>query len=367
MKRRFDFDVLRVAAMLGVIYLHTAAAALQDLNNIPLWWFSNVLTAVATPAVPLFFMMSGALLLRDARTADWRDVLCRRVPRLLVPLLAWSALVLAYNFLRVDRAQALDQLKNLLHEPAMVPYWFLYALIPIYLLSPMVKAMTDRLSHSGWNYMMGLWLVLTVGISTAYSFAPAEWKTVFIPHYTLNVNAVGGYLGYFLLGAYLERLEKRPPRRALGLGCAVMLAVSIFGTAWDTYAHGVYSDRFTNYLNIFTVVFSALIFLLAKDCLGEREERGRFLPWLANASFGIYLAHAPAIIAMQKLWVRLDAYVANIPQQLLFYAGVTAACIIGVALVSLIPGLSYLAAGLRWGKRKPAMSPAGEENRDGKP
>lgn len=348
MRRRYDFDVLRVASMLGVIYLHTASAALRTLDNTALWGFSNVLTALATPAVPLFFMMSGALLLREDRRVDWRDVLCRRVPRLLVPLLAWSVLALAYQFIRVDRTQAMEGLKTLLRSPAMVPYWFLYALIPIYLLAPMIKAMTERLAPSGWRYMMGLWLALTIGLSTVRSFVPEAWQTIFIEHYTLNVNVVGGYLGYFLLGACLERLEKRPPRWALAAGCAFMLAVSIFGTAWDTYAHGDYSTRFTNYLNIFTVALSALIFLLAKDCLGDREEKGKVLPWLANISFGVYLAHAPAIVVMQKLWTRMGIYIADIPLQLLFYAEVTAACIVGVALVSYIPGLSYLATGQRW-------------------
>lgn len=350
MKRRLDLDVLRVASMLGVIYLHTAASAVRQLDDPALWGFSNVLVSLLTPAVPLFFMMSGALLLRRDRRVEWRDVLCRRVPRLLVPLLAWSGLILAYNFIRGDTAQTLERLKNLLSTPVMVPYWFLYALIPIYLLTPMLKAMTDHLSPSGWNYMMALWLVLTVGLSTLRAFAPEGWQTVFTVHYTLNINVVGGYLGYFLLGAWLDRLEKPPSKPALAAGCGGTLAVIILGTAWDTYAHGAYSARFTDYLNIFTVLYSALLFILVKGCLDQREERGQILPRLANGSFGIYLAHAPVMIAMEKLWGRLGYPLGpeTVLQQLVFYGAVTAICVVVVAVASHIPVVSYLVAGLRW-------------------
>ena len=54
-RRRWDYDLLRVASMVGVVYLHTAAGALRQLGT-PLWHFSNLLSSLATAAVPLFFM-----------------------------------------------------------------------------------------------------------------------------------------------------------------------------------------------------------------------------------------------------------------------------------------------------------------------
>ena len=53
-RRRWDYDLLRVASMVGVVYLHTAAGALRQLGT-PLWHFSNLLSSLATAAVPLFF------------------------------------------------------------------------------------------------------------------------------------------------------------------------------------------------------------------------------------------------------------------------------------------------------------------------
>ena len=93
-KRRSDYDLLRVLSMLGVVYLHTAAGALRHPENPAVWHFSNLVTALATTAVPLFFMLSGALLLSRPETADPRVIFRRRLPKVLLPLLAWSGIII---------------------------------------------------------------------------------------------------------------------------------------------------------------------------------------------------------------------------------------------------------------------------------
>lgn len=347
MKRRYDYDVLRVLSMLGVVYLHTAAGALRSLDYVSLWNFSNVLVAFATPAVPLFFMMSGSLLFSEEKTADLSQLFRRRIPKVLVPLLCWSALTLLYSVVRGNAAGALEKALCLLNTPVSVPYWFLYALIPMYLLSPLLKKMTDNLSQSHWTYMMGLWVILTLGLYTVRSFVPAAWELTFTEHWTLNLNMVGGYLGYFLLGAYLERIERIPPKKVLIGVIAVMIAVSVLGTRWDTYAHMMYSDRFTNYLTLFTMILSSAMFLLAKSCLRGKEEKGKLLPMLAGVSFSVYLLHPLAIGAGEKLWTHFLGTLGpgNIGQQIFFYVAVTFFCILASVVLSSIPGICYAFTG----------------------
>ena len=350
MKRRYDYDILRIFSMLGVIYLHTAAGALRTLELVPLWNFSNVLVAIATPAVPLFFMMSGALLLSDERTSDLRVLFCHRLPKVFLPLCVWSAVMLAYYLVSGASDQALTTLSHILNTPATVPYWFLYALIPMYLLSPMLKKMCDGLADHHWHYMMGLWVICTLGLYTVRSFAPEAWKPTFTEHWTLNVNLVGGYLGYFLLGAYLERLQRIPPKKVLCAAVAVMIAVSIFGTRWDTYAYGAYSDRFTNYLSLFTLLLSTAIFLLFKSCLRGHEPKGKLPGLLSGLSFCVYLIHPLALGAGERLWAHFTGLPGpcTIGQQVLFYLCVALFCILAAFVLSSIKPLCYLFTGQNW-------------------
>ena len=48
--------------------------------------------------------------------------------------------------------------------------------------------MVDGLDGDHWNYMMALWVLLTLGLYTVRSFVPAEYELVFTEHWTLNLN-----------------------------------------------------------------------------------------------------------------------------------------------------------------------------------
>lgn len=349
--RRFDYDVLRVFSMLGVIYLHTAAAALRDLTNIPLWNYSNLLVCLFTPAVPLFFMMSGALLLQEEKTADLSSLFRHRLPKILVPYLAWTALVLSYQVCTGQRDAALTALSQLLNNGVAVPYWFIYALVPIYLLSPFLKRMADHLDDCHWHYMMALWVALTIGLHTVRSFVPSQWILTFTEHWTLNINMVGGYLGYFLLGAYLERLERLPSRKALILTTLFLWGVIVAGTRWDTFAHGAYSSRFTDYLALFTMALAASMFLLAKVCLRERNYHGKWISCLSGLSFGVYLIHPLALGLGALVWGKLitsPPVPVTILQQTLYYLAVTLFCILACLVLSSIKPLCYLFTGQKF-------------------
>lgn len=347
LKRRYDYDVLRVISMLGVIYLHTVSGSLRNLDCSAVWTFSNIFVAIATPAVPLFFMMSGALLLRDEKNESLNILFRRRLPKIFIPLCAWTGLILIYYIVSGNAPKALSTIQNILNTPATVPYWFLYALIPMYLLSPMLKKMADHLTMAHWHYMMGLWVVCTLGLYTARSFAPDALDPIFTEHWTLNINAVGGYLGYFLLGSYLERLEKIPPKKVLIPVIVLMLAVSILGTQWDTYTHMAYSDRFTNYLTLFTFVLSAAIFLLAKSCLQNKEARGKILPLLSGISFCVYLVHPLVLTVASRIWSRFTGLSdpVTILQQIVLYLCVALACIVIAFILASIKPLCYLFTG----------------------
>ena len=348
--RRFDYDVLRVFSMLGVIYLHVAADALHKLASLPIWELSNVLACLFAPAVPLFFMMSGALLLSQEKTADLGVLFRRRLPKILIPYLAWTALTLLYWGLTGQGDTALTALSRLLNNGVAVPYWFLYALVPMYLLSPLLKRMTDHLEDVHWHYMMALWALLTLGLNTLRSFVPETWLLTFTEHWTLNINVVGGYLGYFLLGAYLERLRHIPSRKVLALVAAAVWILSVVGTRYDTFTQYAYSERFTDYLSWMTMVLAVGLFLLAKSSLRERSGGGKLLPCLSGLSFGVYLIH-PLAIGMGKLiWKRLTGwgFPVTIPQQLLFFAAVTLFCVLACLVLASLKPFCFLFTGQRF-------------------
>ena len=193
---------------------------------------------------------------------------------------------------------------------------------------------------------MGLWLIATIGMDTLCDLAPAgPWQSALTVHWTLNLDFVGGYLGYFLLGARLARLQKLPRRGALWGVTAASFAVIAAGTFWLTSRTGVYDERIKSYLHLFTAVLAAALFLLARS-YGEGRSSGRALTALSGLSFGVYLVHPMAIQFWQKAWTAwITPAVDTIPLQLGYYLAILLSCLVGVALLMSVKPLCWLFTG----------------------
>jgi surface polysaccharide O-acyltransferase-like enzyme len=345
--RRRDYDLLRVCSMFAVVFLHVAAEPLRTASG-PLWHFANLTTSLATAAVPLFFLLSGALLLSQEQTADLGALLRRRLPKLLTPALVWSGVVLFFLWLLQGRETALSQLRLIISTPVVTPYWFLYALGCIYLLSPLLKRMADALSAAHWKYLVALWVVFTLGISTGKAFAPAALQPLFTVNTVLNLNFVAGYLGYFLLGGWLARLTRLPPRGVLwGIACADV-AVIAAGTAWASAAAGAYDERFKSYVNVFAALLAVVIFLLFRS-YGENKTSGRLLTLLSGLSFGVYLAHPLAIELWKLVWQRLTGGgLDSVPDLIGCFLAVLLSCLLGVLLAASVRLLCFPLTGQRF-------------------
>src|SRR5690606_15327951 len=87
------FEVIRVTACFMVIFLHVAAIGFHDF--VPGWWASNVYDSLLRSCVPLFLMLTGALLLR--KEEPLHDFFSRRFSRIVPPFLFWSFFYLGWR------------------------------------------------------------------------------------------------------------------------------------------------------------------------------------------------------------------------------------------------------------------------------
>lgn len=152
------FDWLRIIAALSVIFMHTAAGPLRAGINTG-WHLLNVCTSLAFTAVPLFFMMSGYLLMTSRKTADISVLLRHRLPRLVVPLAGWTVVAVLWQMFlahTLTPGAIRVQLVAALNGPVMVHFWYLYTLIALYVLSPILYGGIRTLGKSGRVYLFVL-------------------------------------------------------------------------------------------------------------------------------------------------------------------------------------------------------------------
>lgn len=137
-------DGLRAAAMVGVILIHVCAKAATALaaDGQALgvsWQLANLLDALGRFAVPAYLMVTGGLLLGSDRALSVRETLRRRVVRIAAPLVFWTAAYLGLQAATVPGYDWKGAAANLFNKPAEIHLWYLYALLAIYLLLPLLR------------------------------------------------------------------------------------------------------------------------------------------------------------------------------------------------------------------------------------
>lgn len=102
--------------------------------------FALLLDTLARVSVPCFFMISGALLLGREEPLKKHG---ERLLRFLIALVVWSVVYYIWNraFMKTEY-----DLKEILYVPTEPHLWYLYAMIPIYMVLPFFQVMCKGMS-----------------------------------------------------------------------------------------------------------------------------------------------------------------------------------------------------------------------------
>jgi len=89
-------DLIRVVAIYLVVVVHVSGQLTNIWGEIPnsQWLIADIYGGIARISVPLFFMISGYLLLPRSETL--KDFYMRRMTKVLIPFVAWSLIYLGW-------------------------------------------------------------------------------------------------------------------------------------------------------------------------------------------------------------------------------------------------------------------------------
>jgi surface polysaccharide O-acyltransferase-like enzyme len=299
-------DFARVVAMAAVVLIHVLVPAVvaddpgeADTTG---WWFAAMLSSSARFCVPLFVMLSGALLLDAARPSSVRAFYQRRLRRIGVPLVVWTLFYLGFRHQYLGTAdEVADATRSVAAGSPYYHLYFLFVLAGLYALTPFFHVLTR---HSPVRLVAAFAaLLLMVGmVDQALSVFMSEGEgnavTRFLP-----------YAGYFVAGWVLYRVPVS--RRWLRVAAGAFVAAAV-GTAVGTWAllhaagWGEPTQFFFGYLSPLVVVMSLAAFVLLR-AMAERlpaVSGHQVVRRLSELSFGVYLVH-PALLAPVKRMVEM--------------------------------------------------------------
>jgi len=340
----YYFDYLRVIAAFLVIFMHVAATPLRAGINTD-WHLINGLTSLAFTAVPLFFMMSGYLLLSNESTTDITALLKRRLPKLIVPLIFWSVVVIVGRLYYTDTLNAtnfFDSFVSAFNSPAMVHLWYVYTLVALYLVAPILYNGLKGLSRGG--HILVLTLVLLVSLKPALqALLPQSYDRFLEFKFITQMGFLGNHLCTFILGFYLGKMKKKIPNWLL-----VFAILAIWGLiTYGTYRLSIieYNQTFQNQSAGWEIFLAAAIFLLFKQVANRKSAILSRIP-VIPLSLSIYMMHNIFLFAMGQSGIIAKTFGDTILNSLIIYV----VCFVIAKTLATIKPLCYLATGIPFKK-----------------
>lgn len=346
-KRRILWlDGLRIVAAFLVIVNHTNSDVFQASQPGQLTWHLSILWYYLSKiAVPLFVMISGAVLLE--RQDSYRKVLARAGRVLLVLLLA-SYAYFVYDawahwglWPRIARLDIL--LGQVWRQEITDGFWYLYFYLGLMLTLPLWQRMSLAMKARDYGYGMALCFGLGAGWPLLSHYVPA----LALPRY-LDACVPISYVGLFFAGAYVRK--HLPIRRSTPWIAGVTLVLCLIASwlmTWLEFTrvepgakYWFMDDRLRPGLPIIGAAVAAMV--LAR-CLGERcPEPSRrtqaLLSELGACSFGIYLGQDLLIAETEnRLFLPLQSVLPSMAAVLIWEVAVFALALLLVWLLRRIP------------------------------
>lgn len=336
MDREKWIDWMRVAACLMVMVVHSTepfylgGEGSRILTEGDAWWASFFDTFVRA-CVPLFVVASSYL--QFPLHYSTGEFLRRRALRVLVPFLCWT-IVYALVW-----GEPVENFRSLLlnFNYAAGHLWFVYMLVGIYLLMPMLSPWAERVGKRELQFYLLLCFATTlipfVRALAADGAAPVIYGPTGIPNRALyplwgeaSWNTYGlfyylsGFIGYLLLGLYLRRFVGNLSwGKALAVALPAWLAgfaicfggfiVMVMNDAAGQFPiegpTGLAAAWETTWINDTAGVFLMTIgwiLVFRKINAGGWFYRTVLLP-ISKASYGMYLCHMIAL-AFFSGWLR---------------------------------------------------------------
>ena len=221
-ERIYFLDYLRVIACFMVMIVHSSEnfylcpasdAPSGEMVNVVskitstdnLFWVS-LLDGFCRMSVPLFMITSAYLLCPLKPEQTWTSFFKRRalriVPPMIVFLVLYSALPLLWGGTTIE--QAID---NILYIPLNFPgaaghMWFLYPLLSLYVLIPMLSPWLVKASARQELLIIGLFALSTTVPFFNYFGLEVFGQVFWNPYHILY--PFSGYIGYLVLAHYIR-------------------------------------------------------------------------------------------------------------------------------------------------------------------
>ena len=298
-------DWLKFLAIVGVIGIHTSSVMLNSELIFTSGWYQGVIVASTFRfAIVLFIMISGYLLLRKQQPIE---VVPKRIKRIILPFIFW---LIIYAIIKIVVKGDLGPgwtffdligfiLKGFIDPMGIsVQFWYVYMLIGLYLLSPMLSRWIENAPIKEVEYTLIIWAILSLVEFFGGKFLLMNYLRFFT-----------GAIGYFILGYYLT-VKDSSLLENKSFGLILFVTGSLFTIIGTVGLSLLTNDQSLFFIKLGDITPGACLqgiglFVMIKntDLSRLKPQINEFVTKISKHSYGIYLINVLVINLLNKLHI----------------------------------------------------------------
>lgn len=306
-ERKVYIELIRIVACFCVIFTHTMERGYFLFASFPessvRYWVYMMLSVFVKAAVPMFFTISGALLI--TKSESLKELYRKRIVKMVLVLMLFSFLYYCRNIVyNIQDFSMKHFFSDLMISNWNFTYWYLYAFITFLIGLPFIRVLAVNMKSQDFKYLFVCALVYKAFVPIVEYFLWQGNESFNDSIRTIWLNA--DIFIYPILGYYLEhKVDIRKMKKwiiPLWLINIITIILTCLMTYYKIKLTGECSEsKSQTFFSCFSMINVATVYISVKYWLHNIKMSNRIQKIICSigaATFGIYLMH---LLFLQQL------------------------------------------------------------------
>ena len=331
-------EMLRLIAIFGVIFCHTENAGIHhyvETANPVNYWFGIFCATVVQYCIPLFFMITGAVLLNREESILY--VYRHRVLKMAVVTILVSIFQYLWTYRdHLDSMELTGYFRLLYVGGTSVPIWFLYAYISLLMVLPFLQRLVRVMPQKSWFiYLFCGWIFLNDALDIVEYCLDLDALPLEFP--ILSSTVLCAMMGYFVEHRSDDIFYKKK-------NIFILCGVSALLTAVSMYVNYMFlePDSYIPYGYLFAPVYALVIFVVVRYFCHRwsiPKKLERLICFAGAGVFGTYLVETQLREAFYPLYIKLAPVIHAYPAA---FVWVIVCMLTGILLFNLMKRIPWI-------------------------
>ena len=349
-ERQIHLDIVKILSCFLVIVNHTNSRIFRPIEPSITWFASLTYFFVSKPAVPLFLMCSGAVLLgREDSYHRWLSRLFRMIATLFI-----FSFLYYFSFQKKEPLSLIAITRFFLmtiSRHATTAYWYLYLYTAILLMLPFLQKMVKNFKKEDFRWFIAIFVVMMGCFPILFHYlnfflvpAVMEKGVMFNVNFTGSIFSI--YIGLFVAGYYFNGAQVKRKFFVIALAIYFGLLIVQVLLTYGEYIINPASYLFFDGRTLATITLSSFALFYIVKCISSRisysQSAENMISSISGCTFGIYLLSDFFISCLAPMYNQLSKWMSVMLAMVLFQLLVFLIGFIATFVLKKIPLISKL-------------------------